>query len=330
MIRAVVLILGILGEQSAIQVLFSSQSVWNRLVLFLVGHLIAAVCISVLLRTTLSRQAETRSWGSLALFFSFAFFIPVFGCIGMLAALVYFRFFLRFEERAEFFSVPMAPFMQEADDPAPGMGEGGAWSRLRTTSLPREDRLKALLAVGGGGGVNASRLLQLATSDSDDEIRLLAFNLADQNERVISKAISKSLADLRGSHDPVNQASLCRSLAFSYWEMVFNDLAKNDLAAFFVNQALSYANQAHDLGGEDPALLVLMGRMHLWRGDPTAAEKAISAALEHGAHRDRVIPYLAELAYLRKDFMALRRYFENDPLLRYKPGIGPVAQFWMG
>jgi len=330
MITILLLILVILGEKAAILALFSSQPVWHRLVLFLVGHLVAAGCLSVLLRITMPRQSETKLWGSLALFFSFAFFIPVFGCIGMLGALVYFRFFLRFEKRAEFFSVPMVPFMQEAGDPAPGMGEGGAWSRLRTTSLPRENRLKALLAVGGGGGLNASRLLQLATSDSDDEIRLLAFNLSDRHEKVISKAIFQSLADLRSSDDPVKQASLCRSLAFSYWDMVFNDLAKNDLAAFFVNQALNYARQAYQLGSDDPTLLVLMGRLHLWLGDPAAAEQVISAALELGAHRDRVIPYLAELAYLRKDFTALRRYFKNDPLLRYKPGIGPVAQFWMG
>lgn len=328
--KTTLLIFGVLGEKSAILALFSPQPIWSRLLLFLAGHLIAAGCLAVLLRLTLPRQADTRLWGSLALFFSFAFFIPVFGCIGMLGALVYFRFFLRFDNRAEFFSVPMPPFMQEAGGPAPGMGEGGAWSRLRTASLPRSVRLKALLAVGAGSGQNASRLLQLATSDSDDEIRLLAFNLADRREKVISKAISQSLADLRECEDVARRGELCRKLAFSYWELVFNDLAQKDLAGFYINQSLSYARQAHALSGDDSALLVLMGRLYMWRGELDEAEAAISSALAHGAHRDRVIPYLAELAYRSKDFTALRNYFTKDPLLRHKPGIGPVAQFWMG
>ena len=328
--NATLLILGLLGENSAILALFSPYPIWSKLLLFLSGHLIAACCLAVLLRLALPRHADTKMWGSLALFFSFAFFIPVFGCIGMLGALIYFRFFLRFDNRTEFFSVPLPPFMQEAGGPAPGMGEGGAWSRLRTATLPRAARLKALLAVGAGGGQNASRLLQLATSDSDDEIRLLAFNLADRREKVISKAISQSLTDLRDCEEPARQAVLCRKLAFSYWELVFNDLAQKDLAGFYVNQALNYARQACQLTGNDPTLLVLTGRLHLWLGELDEAEAAISSALAHGAHRDRVIPYLAELAYRRKDFASLRNYFNNDPLLRHKPGIGPVAQFWMG
>lgn len=328
--RAALLILGVLGEWAGITALLGSQPVWSRLMLFVTAHLIASLCLCVLLRLALPRQEETGLWGSLALFFSFAFFIPVLGGIGMLGALVYFRFFLRFEKRAEFFSVPMPPFMQEAGGPAPGMGEGGAWSRLRATTLPRALRLKALLAVGAGTGQNASRLLQLATSDSDDEIRLLAFNLSDRRGKVISRAISEARAELRASDRPADQAPLCRSLAFSYWEMVFNDLAKDELAVFFVNQALSYARRAHELAGDDAPLLVLTGRLYLWLNDTVAAEKAINAALAQGAPRDRVIPYLAELAYLRKDFATLKGYFAHDPLLRYKPGIGPVAQFWMG
>jgi len=330
MSRIILLLVGVLCENTALQALFSQQPVWTRLFLFLASHLIAAVSLAFLLRLSLPRQADTKKWGSLALFFSFAFFIPVFGCIGMLGALVYFRFFLRFDARPEFFSVPMTPFMQESGGPAPGMGEGGAWSRLRTESLPRTMRLKALLAVGSSSGRNASRLLSFATSDNDDEIRLLAFNLSDQREKVISKAISQSLAELKNASNCDERLPHCRKLAFSYWELIFNDLAQKELAEFYVMQSLSYSSQALDIDANDPNLLILLGRLHLWRGDMEGAEKSINAAMNNGAHRDRVVPYLAELAFLRRDFVTMRSYFERNPLLRHKPGIGPVVQFWMG
>ncbi|WP_306533833.1 hypothetical protein [Geobacter sp.] len=330
MIRIILLLLGVLCENAALQALFSQQPVWTRLFLFLASHLIAAVSLAFLLRLSLPRQGDTQKWDTLALFFSFAFFIPVFGCIGMLCTLIYFRFFLRFDTRPEFFSVPMTPFMQESGGPSPGMGEGGAWSRLRTESLPRPMRLKALLAVGSGSGRNVSRLLHFATSDNDDEIRLLAFNITDQHEKVINKAISESLAKLKKAEIRDERFPHCRKLAFSYWELIFNDLAQQDLAEFYISQSLSYATQALDIVANDPNLLILLGRLHLWRGNLEAAEKAIYAAMNNGAHRDRVVPYLAELAFLRRDFVTMRNYFELNPLLRHKPGIGPVVQFWMG
>ena len=132
-----------------------------------------------------------------------------------------------------------AAFSQGA--PAPGMGKGGAWSRLRAVNLPRHIHIKALLAVSSGGGHNTSRLLQLATSDNDDEIRLLAFNLSDRRKKVISASISESLAALRSAKGTAESAPLYRTLAFSYWEMIFNDLATQDLALFFSRQSLSYA-----------------------------------------------------------------------------------------
>ncbi|ABB32197.1 hypothetical protein GeomeDRAFT_0495 [Geobacter metallireducens RCH3] len=330
MIRIILLLAGFLCEYTALQALFSQQQVWIRLILFIVSHLIAAVSLALLLRLSLPRQADTKKWGSLALFFSFAFFIPVLGCIGMLGALVYFRFLLRFDARPEFFSVPMTPFMQESGGPAPGMGEGGAWSRLRSESLPRPMRLKALLAAGSSNSRDASRLLHFATSDNDDEIRLLAFNLADQREKVISKTISQSLAELKNASDRDERLLHCRKLAFSYWELIFNDLAQKDLAEFYVLQSITYATQALDMDATDPNLLLLLGRLHLWREDLESAEKAINDAMNNGAHRDRVVPYLAELAFLRRDFVTMNSCFELNPLLRHKPGIGPVAQFWMG
>ncbi|MBV5350495.1 hypothetical protein JZU71_05085, partial [bacterium] len=71
------------------------------------------------------------------------------------------------------------------------------WSRLRTVGVPHELRLKALLAVGSGSGLNTSRFLQEATGDSDDEIRLLAFNLCERQEQKIQQSISAALEELK-------------------------------------------------------------------------------------------------------------------------------------
>jgi tetratricopeptide (TPR) repeat protein len=170
--------------------------------------------------------------------------------------------------------------------------------------------------------------LQLATSDNDDEIRLLAFNLYDRREKVISAAISNSLQALHTTADPSEQVRLCRTLAFAYWEVLYNGMANNELADFFAGEAIAYANRAIQMGADDACLSVLLGRIHLWKGELEKAEGLIRAALEQGAYRERVISYLAEFAFRKRDFKTLRLYFRIYPSLCYKPGIGPVASFW--
>lgn len=306
----------------------------SQLILLLAGYTIVSALASLILAEMFPGRFGIRRSYALIIVFGFVFFVPLFGVLGIFVMLIYLRYFQHFKERTEFSTVSLPPFMVESGSLTPGMGEGGAWSRLRTPALPRSMRLKALLAVNSGGGSNSSRLLQMATSDSDDEIRLLAFNLYDQREKIIGASISDALHELReldgqDVNDVLNKKRhLFRSLAFSYWEMVFNEL-NNDLSQFFIDQSLQYAIQAYNAEVDDSSLLILIGKIYLRKGDMQQAQKFISLGLVRGAHRDRVIPYLAELAYRQRDFKALKQFFEDDPMLRYKPGIGPVATFWM-
>lgn len=317
-----------LGEYFPLQSIGTDSHALKLLMVFLVSYVIVSALFSLVLAAIVPERFGIRRLHALVLIFCFIFFIPLFGVLGIFIILLYFRYFQHFKVRTEFHTVTMPPFMSELGGPAPGMGEGGAWSRLRTPGLPRSMRLKALLAVNAGGGSNSSRLLQMATSDADDEIRLLAFKLYDQREKVIGATISEALQSLRVSDDPDEKLNLYRKLAFSYWEMVFNEL-NSDLSQFFMGQSLKYAILVYEAAADDASLLILMGRIYLRKGEVLLAQKFINLGLAHGAHRDRVIPYLAELAYRQRDFKALKQFFATDPLLRHKPGIGPVVKFWM-
>jgi polysaccharide biosynthesis protein PelE len=319
---------GLLSEQSALLAIFGAQPVWQRVVLFLTAHLIASSLFSLLLTINFPKRFVTIRRGLLGLFFCFNFFVPAFGAAGTLLILLYFRKFLQNEERAEFSTVPLPPFLAESLGLGAGMGEGGAWSRLRTVGLPREQRLKALLSVGTGGGGNASRLLQHATGDSDDEIRLLAFNLCERQEQKIQQAITAGLETLKTADSPELKASVCRNLAFSYWEMVYSALAQDDLRNFFVEQAAKYAEQSRLYGGEDPSLYILVARIHLQKREYALVEAAIQSALAAGADPLKVVPYQAELAFNARDFKSVRRFLMQDATIRFRPCIGEVAQFW--
>lgn len=322
------LLYGLLSEQSAVLAIFGPQPDWQRVLLFLTGHLIASTLFSLLMTLNFPKRYSTPYGAVFALFFCFNFFVPGFGAAGTLLILLYFKKHLYSGERAEFSNVPLPPFLAESSELGAGMGEGGAWSRLRTIGLPRELRLKALLSVGTGGGGNASRLLQHATGDADDEIRLLAFNLCERQEQKIQQTISAALEALKTAETPVLRASICRNLAFSYWEMVYSALAQDDLRSFFVEQAAKYAEQSRLYGGEDPSLHILVARIHLQKHEYQPADVAIHAALAAGADPLKVVPYQAELAFHARDFKSVRRLLMQDATIRFRPCIGQVAQFW--
>lgn len=322
------LLYGLLSEQAALLAVLSGPSLRQQFILFLGGHLLASILFSLLLGVWFPRRFTASRRLLLMLFFSFNFFVPVLGAVGTLLILLYFIRYHRDTERPEFEQVPLPPFLPESAALGGGMGEGGAWSRLRQNSLPRDERLKALLSVGTLVGGNAGRLLQHATSDGDDEIRLLAFNLCERQEQKIQQAITTAMDELQLAETPEVKGTICRNLAFSYWEMVYSALAQHDLRDFFVEQAARYAAQAQEYGCAGPALYTLLARICLYRRDYRQASEAVAAALAAGGDRLRVVPYQAELAFYDRDFDAVRRLLQEDPAIRFKPGIGPVARFW--
>jgi hypothetical protein len=324
------LIYGCVSEQAALLALFGPEPLVQRTVLFIVGHLIASALLALLLTNSFSKRFNAPQAGLYAFFFSFNFFVPALGAVGTLLTLFYFIRFLNNTVRTEFFSVPLPPFQVESAAMPIGMGEGGAWSRLRTVRLPRAHRMKALLAVGSSDGGNVSRFLQLATGDNDDEIRMLAFNLCGRQERSIQLVISTALERLKDADISAGRADLCRTLAFAYWEMVYNSLAQDKLQDFYMEQAVRYVRQALETGENSADLAVLMIRIHLKKRDVTQAERALEEAIALGVDRFRILPYQAEIAFHLRDYSTIKRLVEQSPMVKYRPSIGPVAQFWGG
>ncbi len=322
------LVYAFISEQSALLAVFSAHPVWQRVFLFFTGHFISSILFSMLVTAALPRRLSgSRPW-LLAFFFCFNFFIPALGAVGTLTVLLYFLRFYQKKERPEFFHAPLPPFLAEAADPGAGMGEGGAWSRLRAGNLPREQRLKALLAVGAAGGGNAGNFLQHATADHDDEIRLLAFNLCERQEQTIQGAIARQLGELESANTLAKKEALCRGLAFSYWEMIYRSLVQQDLKNFFMEKAAHYSDQALQYGSNSSDLLLLTCRISLYRGDLCKARESVQAAVDAGADSARTLPYQAELAFYSRDLKEVRRLLAQEKALRLKPGIGPVARFW--
>jgi polysaccharide biosynthesis protein PelE len=323
MLKTGLWIFSLLCETTALALLFLPLSPSLQLALFLLTHLAASYGFSLLLP---ARFSIGKKAGRLVLVF--AFFVPVFGVLGMAASLLFFNQGRKGNKRSKYRSVPLWNYAPGKPRATTAMGEGGAWARLRAKELPWGRRVEALMAVDASSGAHASRLLQWAAGDGDDEIRLLAFHLHDGREKKLSSSINQALAKLKNTSSDRAKAELFSTLAFAYWELVYNELAEEELLRIYLEEALRCAQQAEALGGEGLSLSLLMARLHLRRKDIPRAEQAIEKALALGAPSDKAIPYQAELFYLRRDFDGLRALLAAAPRLGHKPGIGAVAAYW--
>ncbi len=319
----------LLSELAGIGALFLPGAGWPVFTAAFIVHLLASLCFALTLPVTLPPgYLDRRSQG--LLFFSFIFFMPLLGILGMILILIYFRVAGKKRVRPEFFIMPRLPSAAVEGVKPVTMGEGGAWSRLRDESISRQVKIEALMAAGAVPGQQGSRLLQMATGDNDDEIRLVAFNIFDKREKNISTAISRMLRELKSAEDDGERGVICGRLAFSYWEFIYNELVRDELKEFCLDQALHYARLNEELKGPNHSVAMLMGRVLLLRGDIDGAERAFERALALGAAPGKGVPFQAELLFLKRDFTALKRLLAGHPQLRYKPGIGAVVSYWGG
>lgn len=320
-------ILGAACEAAAVPVTIGNGRGPLALTVFVLLHTFGCLILAVVLPRFHPDALMTKKkveW----LVFSFSFFIPFFGFIGMLLILLYFRLSPTRSLRPEFYSIPQLPFTPRDGIKTVRMGEGGAWARLKTELAPRALKLEALMAAGTLPGRNASRLLRLATGDSDDEIRLAAFNFIDKREKKINDSITRLLGALKEADNDRARGDVCGKLASAYWEFVYNDLAQAELMDFYLDQALSYAVRAEQLAGEKHPLYILKGRIQLRRGNIDEAAQALARAVELGAAPDKTVPFQAEIFFLKRDFDSLRTLLAAHGHLRQKPGIGAVVSFW--
>ena len=319
----------LLCESGSVLIFLSNGGMPTALAIAFLFHLAGSILLALAMPAALPANRMGGKEVGLV-FFSFTFFIPCFGALGMLLVLLHFRFARKKGWRPEFFSIPQLPFAAIEGVRPVRMGEGGAWSRLREESVSRQVKLEAIMAAGAASGHNASRLLQMATGDIDDEIRLVAFNFFEKREKKINVSINKLLSDLKDADEDVEKGDICGKLAFAYWEFVYNELARAELKDFYLNQAMSHVHYAEKLSGENHRISLLKGRIQLRMGNVDEAVIAVNRALELGASPDKVVPFKAEALYLRRDFDALKNLLSDYAYLRHKPGIGAIVSFWIG
>lgn len=225
-------------------------------------------------------------------------------------------------------------------------------AELQNADAPTSFRMTALLAMQSMPVRTVSPLLQDMLADPLDDIRLLAYGILDNREKQLTQRILAERAKLDartgdkadGKRDgkadnkadnkraaPLSAAErgeINKALAELYGELIYENLVTGDVYRNAADQADAYARAALDDLPDDAALWRLRGRLALGNGELDAAETMLGRAIEFGFPRERMLPYLAEAAYLRGDYARVRALLAESTQYATLPTLRPVLEYW--
>jgi hypothetical protein len=272
------------------------------------------------------RQPKHFVW---LLVFCFAFIAPVLGAIGLWLMT---RYTLRSSDEVASYAVPVSVGLPEYDiqfKEGHRGSQGAIRSRLRT-EVPSDVRMQSLLTLQAVPNKVSNPILEDLLGDTTDDVRLVAFGMLDSEEKKISKQIRAETTILEQALSSEQRYDCLRHLAELNWELVYASLAQGELRRHILGQARYYADAALALDvSPDSGLVFLRGRILLEQGELGAAETAINQAIALGQSITSALPYLAEMAFLRRDFVAVKRLMQQVSKLNLASRTRAIEDFWV-
>jgi len=232
-------------------------------------------------------------------------------------------------DASQYRSVSVQEILNEEIDIEPlRYGEGAFLRFLRERNAPPDVKLKVLAILEKHKTPKDIMLLKEALSSEIDEARLFAFNVLTGLEESISSRIEESLEELKKEKDEKKRALIKKDIAFSYWEMIYFGITEEEIKSFIISEIERYTNEANQVLKEDPECLSLLSRIKLKKGECEEAERLMKRAIELGFMKEKVVPYLAEVYYMKGEACKVKELFNNFYHLRLDPTLNPIVELW--
>jgi hypothetical protein len=227
-----------------------------------------------------------------------------------------------------FVNVELPEFTQSNAGIRNSLGEGAIRTRLNNPNLSTEVRVKALLSAHAMSARYSVPMLKDLLGDEADDLRLLAYGMLDNREKTLNALIHELLIKLESCAQSALRQLYQKQLAELYWAFAYEHLAEGDMLAYMLTQAERYARAALEIKS-DGDLWVLLAQILIKQQQNQKAEAAFEQALKLGMPVTRIQPYLAELAYQRHDYQAVRKHLQLIPFNNQIPQIANIQRFWL-
>ena len=315
-------------EGSAIAVLFMPGGDLRQMAAFALLHAGASALIALACTQLLPARYRNPRFPAALYFFSGCFFVPVLGILALLLGILVGNFLPRMARQLPIAHVPVPVFSAQPGRMPSSFGEGGIRIRLEDENAGMESRLSALLAVQALPTRVASPLLRRLLGDAMDDIRLVAYGILDTHEKQINARIHEAQERLAGGLVGKARKVALEHLAEMYWELIYQGLVQGDLADHAAAESSRYLAEAMALAPDDAGLWALRGKLAQQGKDYETAKSAFAKSVTLGLPISRALPYLAEIAYLQRDFARVRSLLGEMRAGQVPAKLEPLVEFW--
>lgn len=291
-------------------------------------NLIISVLAAYITNVFLNKFYKKSDFKFILLPFFLSFFVPILGVIiSFFIVMAIYRINNKFYRFTKELYDPIN--LQHVKYTSEEYGAGGAFLNLMKTHENPVKRIRALFILAQGQLANINNILQDLLPDSSDEIRLLSFNILDQQEGFIEKDINKILSTMETTNpDNLQRAKYEKNLAQLYWELTYRHLVLKELEEGTLKKALSYVQSAILVLHDDPVAWVLLGKIYYKLNELQLAEEALQKASALNLPPSQVLPYLAEIKFKFKDYAEVRFYLGESDSLYDINRIASVKRYW--
>lgn len=309
-------------------------SVWHPMfhidpfVLFFLIQAVAGLAQAIVCRAFQPiRYREPRGWAILLLWL-LCTFVPLFGGLVVLASVLWTAWFPGTSESDQLIDVPRPQFVTYLVSRANYDREERLQAKLHNPDISANDRLSALVAIQDMPTRTTGTLLRELLADPVEDIRLIAYGTLDHAENEIMQLIYASRRNLEAATDDTARHALNRRLAELHFELVYQNLVLGAVHRHTIEQAETYARAGLATDDTDAALWLICGRLALAANEPVAAKTYLLRAQALGFPRERLIPWLAEVAYLQRQFPLVGELLRSLDRGTTMPMLKPVVSYW--
>ena len=323
LLSAAFLLIGLFSE-----LLFTQLLISNFIVQASLTHFISSLLIVFSYQLFLNRCIKKVDWSFYLFLLLLCFFTPILGDI-VSFFIVFFidKLHKKSHQYAEILDHPIN--LDEIIPLYTQYGAGGATMHVLKKGASTIERTKAFFALSQTQLSSINNLFYKLLPDTSDEMRLLAFGILDGQEDTITNRINKLYSMLeRKNLSYEAYAKLEKDLALQYWELIYSHLIAPELEESILEKALSYALSAVKVLNEDASIWILLGKIYKHSKHYSQAEHAFTKAISFKISPTQVLPYLAEIKFITRDYTAMHNYLSKSETLLDVEQIAPVKHFW--
>lgn len=255
-------------------------------------------------------------------------FVPFFGGMILLVSCLWAAWFPARHRDEDMQEVPTPQFVTYLMSRVSHGGGARLQARLINTQVNASDRLSALVAIQSMPTRTTGTLLRELLADPVEDVRLIAYGTLDQAENEVMQKIFQTAQTLDYAQSNGERHAINRQLAELYFELVYQNLVQGAVYKHTLEQADRYARAALETDASDAALWMIRGRLALANGDADEAQHHMARAQELGFPRERLVPWMAEVAFLQGNYPRVSELLASLTNAASLPMLNPVVRYW--